>query len=284
MKLFAVSADTSSTGFLRSKTFSTFRSSLSTSFIVQKNFYQSDVRNFVFLGNADYYKRVSTNKFIQTYHFKTDLGYLKYLDSSWTKYSDDWRVNIIFEEHNNAKVTHSYSLILYSQFLNTYSPVYDVEGKQTEKWRGGFLNPASLNFSYDVNINFWEYSNLLLGLSAVRIITRPRFEGVIEPKETPIIKTDHSYILAAYGMSGQLSIYSKKISETVTWDNTSSFFVNGVSKDQASFDFENKFTIKFLKCLQFRLETHIIYDPLYSYNLQYRQEFLIGAFYEKRKK
>ncbi len=263
--------------------FSSFRASLSTSYIIQKNYYQSDVRNFIFLSNADYFRKVSSEKFTKSFHFKTDLGYVKYLDSSWNKYSDSWRLNILFEENASSKITHSYSLILYSQFLNTYFPVSE-EGKQSEQWRGGFLNPATLNFSYDVSISFWEYSNALLGLSAIRMVTRPCYDGAAEPKEDPVVKTDRSFILASYGLSGQISVYSKKISEAVTWDNTSSFFLNGISKDRVNFDFENKFTFKFLKYLQFRLETHVVYDPVTSYHLQYRQEFLIGVFYEKRKK
>lgn len=62
------------------------------------------------------------------------------------------------------------------------------------------------------------------------------------------------------------------------------FHINRVSKDQVNCDFQNKITIKFLKFMQFRIDTHIIYDPLYSYKLQYQQEFLLGFFYEKRSK
>lgn len=189
----------------------------------------------------------------------------------------------MFTENTSDKITHDYALSVSSQFLNTYRTVKDAAEKNTEQWRGGFLNPATLDFSYNVSIRFWEYSNVMLGLSAIRILTRPRYEGAVEPKETPFAKTERSFILGYYGMSGEVNVYAKKISENISWDNNSSFFVNGISRDRVSFDFQNNVSFKFLKYLQFRLESQITYDPLHSYHLQYRQEFLVGIFYEQKK-
>lgn len=272
---------TASTGSL-SKSFLSFRSSLSVSYIIQKNFNQNDHRDFLFLGNTDYYYKVTKEKFIQTYQAKANLGYLKYLDSIWYKYSDGWRIKVLFNENESKNITHAYSLEINSQFLNTYKYTPSATEKISRQWRGNFLNPATISFSYNVSIGIWENSNVMLGLSSVRIVTKPRYDGAIEPMD-PFAKTSCAFILANYGMSGQVNVYSHKIADNIVWDNTSSFFANGISRHQAGFDCKNTVTFKFLKYLQFRFDTHVIYDPLTSTRLQYDQEFLVGAFIEKRK-
>jgi hypothetical protein len=205
-----------------------------------------------------------------------------YLDSMWYKYSDGWKLNILLNENASKSITHSYAFDISSQFLHTYKYRIDIYEKQLKEWRGGFLNPATMNFSYNISLNIWEDSNIMLGLSSVRIATRPRYEGMIEPKD-PVATTPHSYILADYGMSAQVNIYAQKITGNLFCDNSSGFFLNGIKKSQMNFDFQNTFTYKFLKYMQLRFDTHIIYDPLVSYRLQYDQEFLIGVFLEKRK-
>ncbi len=243
-----------------------------------------DIRNFIFLENADYYCKITHPKFIQTYHFKTDLGFMKFIDSTWLKHTDSWKVTILFDENDSKTVTHAYALNINSQFLNTYRYFVNKMNETESQWRGGFFNPATISFSYNVSVSLWKYSSIMLGLSSLRVVWKPIYEGVREPKETPFRKTKNSFILAHYGMSGQVNIYSKKITENITWDNTSSFFVNGISKDQVSFDFQNRITFKLVRYVQLRFDTHIIYDPLTSYNLQYDQEFLVGVFYEKKNK
>lgn len=267
---------------LPKKTFSVC-SSLSTSYIIQNNFNRNDVRDFLFLAGSDCYYKITKEKFIRSYHLKTDLGYLKFLDSTWTKYADNWRINIVYTEKASNTTTHAYSLSVSSQFFNTYRYSRKPAETNSMEWRSGFLNPVTLSFSYNVTWMLWDYSNVLLGLSAVRLSTRPRYVGATEPKETPVAKTDRAFILAHYGMSGQANIFSKKISENITWDNFSFFFVNGISRDQVSADFRNSFTFRFFRHLQFRFDTHVIYDPSVSYQVQLQQEFLIGLFYEKRK-
>ena len=264
------------------KIFFSFRSSLSTTYIIQENFNQNNLRDFLFLSDVDYYYKITREKFIQSYHCKAGLGYMMYPDSMWYKYTDGWKLNILLNENESKNITHSYAFDISSQFLHSYKYGVDIYEKQLKEWRGGFLNPATINFSYNISMNLWSDSNVMLGLSSVRIAARPRYEGVIEPKDL-VAKTPHSFILAIYGMSAQVNIYSQKITESLFCDNSSGFFVNGINKSQMNFDFQNTFIYKFLKYMQLRFDTHIIYDPLVSYHLQYDQEFLIGVFIEKRK-
>lgn len=283
LKGYSVPGDPLSTQPPLVKIISSLRTSLSTSYIIQKNVNHKDFSNYLFLSNADYFFKKSGHKFSFSFHFKSELGYLKFIDSLWLKYSDNWKMNILLNEISSNTITHTYSLNINSQFLNSYKLVSIPNEEYINEWRGGFINPATFSFSYNIAITLWEYSTVLLGLTSVRVMTKPRYNGSKEPKETPLVITRHAYILAHFGMSGEVNIYSKKIAENITFDNTSSFFLNGFSKDQQNFDFQNRITFKLLKYLQLSLDTHIIYDPFASYNLQYTHQFLIGVFYDKRK-
>lgn len=41
--------------------------------------------------------------------------------------------------------------------------------------------------------------------------------------------------------------------------------------------------VKLWKYLQLRLDTRLAYNPLFTYDMQFRQEVLLGFFYEHRK-
>src|SRR4051812_34499945 len=96
MKTFSNRSDSTTNKLNEKKTVSSLRSSLSSSYIIQKNFNQNDLRDFLFLFDADYYYKITREKFIQSYHIRSNLGYIKYLDSVWYKYSDNWKINILF--------------------------------------------------------------------------------------------------------------------------------------------------------------------------------------------
>lgn len=259
------------------------RISLSTSYIIQKNWGLQDLNSFLMMNSFDILLKKSSPSFDQTWRFKSDLGFLQVVDSTWNKYIDYWKINWRYNEITSRTLTHVYSFDLSSQWLDTRRYIRKPDDKGVRQWRGGVFNPATLLIAYNINMNFWEYSNMMVGLTSIQLTTKPRYIGAKEPIVKSFAQTRHSWVLLNYGLSLQAFIYSKKIGDNVIWDNTSTAFVNGVSKDQVNFNFQNRITVKFLKYFQFRVDTHIIYDPLYSYQLQFDQEFLIGIFYEKRK-
>lgn len=267
----------------KKKIISTFRASLSTSYIIKKNNNEQNINSILFLSNADYYYKTTAKKFNQSVNFKSDAGYAKQSDSIWTKYTDNWRLNWSMNELSSRTFSHAYLLSIKSQWLNNWRYVRVDNELYSRQWRSGFMNPASLTFSYNITKSFWQNSTVMLGLTSIRANIKPRYKGAIEPANSPFAATSHSWIMLNFGLSGQVFIFRKKISETVDWDNTSQFFINGVSKDQVTFDIQNRISIKFLKYLQFRIDSHILYDPLINYKMQLDQQFLLGVFYEKRK-
>lgn len=67
------------------------------------------------------------------------------------------------------------------------------------------------------------------------------------------------------------------------WVNNSRFFGNGLDQDHVNFQFSNMVIVKLWKYLQLRLDTRLAYNPMLNYKMQFRQEALIGFFYERNK-
>ena len=206
------------------KTISSLRISLSTSYILQKNYFQQNESSFLFLNNVDYFCKKSNANNNQTWHFTSDLGYEKFVDSIWTKYSDRWKLNWLLKEISSRRFMHTYSLEIVSQWLDTQREVYHSDKPTTNQWCAGFLNPLAMTFAYNIEISFWGYNHILLGLTSAKLITKPRYDGAKEPVVRYFSKTEHAWILLNYGMSGQVFIYNRKISENIFWDNSSTFF------------------------------------------------------------
>jgi len=260
----------------------TFLATLATSFTENKNWQNVDYRNYFFLGNIDYSLRVSSDKFKQLYQVRGELGFLKFIDSTWFKNSDNFNILTQWTEYSTKAITHSYSIILKTQFTDTWKYNSDINGETTREWRGGILNPATLMIAYGLNYDFWERCFINLALATIKVSTRPRYDNELLPTEKELARTAKSFIISEYGMSIQSAI-TKKISGNVSWDNKTLFFTNGINKNQITWDFQNRFTFVSLKYLQLRADTHIVYDPQYSYRFQYKQELLIGLFYERKK-
>ncbi|MCX6292663.1 MAG: hypothetical protein NT126_13030 [Bacteroidetes bacterium] len=267
---------------LKIQNYSTLLVAFSTSFTENKNWQTVDYKNYSFIGNMDYTRKTTISKFKQLYQFRGELGFLKFVDSTWYKNSDNLNVYVQWTDYSSKKFTHSYSIILKSQFADTWRYKTNRDGKATREWRGGFLNPATLMLAYGLNYDFWQRCFVSFAFATVKVNSRPRYDDALLPTEKELARTEKYFIISEYGMSVQGGI-TKNIYDNVFWTNKTQFFSNGINKNQVTVDFQNRFTFVFLKYLQFRADTHIVYDPLYSYSLQYRQEFLVGVFFEKRK-
>ena len=86
-----------------------------------------------------------------------------------------------------------------------------------------------------------------------------------------------------YGFSGYLTIDESFYKELILLQHQSHLFFNALTAKHIQFDITNRVCIRFFKYLQLRLETSLMYFPDQSLQLQYRQEVLLGIFYEHRK-
>ncbi len=268
----------------KDKIFTNYHISISGTFSAQHNWYDDDnnYKSVALLFNGDVTHRITSAKLKQNYSFRTNLGYLKILDSIWIKNNDYWRINAVITENQNKLFTHTYTITARSQYLNSYRYVYNPDNDQSVKTKSAtFFNPAIITLAYGLCYSFWDNNFINFNFAAVNFTTKPRFGKYLKSNDHELAKTKSMYLYAEYGMNIQTNI-SKDINPFTQWENYTYFFANGINKQQINLDFSNCVRFKFLKYMQFRVDTHILYDALYSTRLQYQLDFTIGLFWDKR--
>jgi len=256
-----------------------YKLSLTTSYSTYSNWSSGHHNNFSFQGTGDCSYTIRKEKFKQQYAFRTSLNYVKYVDSLWIKATDYWKVSARITDQPGKNFTHSYSLLMSSQWLDSYRYVIR-KGELIKEKRGSFMNPGSLTLAYGLNWNFWKRSTVNFSFASVKITTKPRYIPVFA-KEEELARTRHAYIYSEYGMSIQADI-DKKITSNVNWEHHSAFFSNGISRSRVQADVTNSFSLCFFRFMEFRIDTRIVYEPLYSYRLQFQHGFMIGFLLDVR--
>jgi hypothetical protein len=265
--------------------------SFATSYTANQNWQGNDYKNFSLIANADYQRRIDSKKFSQTYQFRGELSFLQFIDSIqaslWLKNSDFFNLSAQWIEYSERALKHSYSVLLNSQFADSWKYTWIPAASPGEnpfykrEWKGGLMNPATVTLAYGLNYSFWRTSYVNFAFATINIYARPRVDDALLPTEKELARTEKTLFISEYGMSIQSTI-QRRFNEYVLWDNKISFFANGLNKNQVNFDFQNRITFRFLKYLQFRVSTYLIYNPIYSYQMQYRHEFLTGIFFENK--
>ena len=262
--------------------------SLSASYINYHNWLGQNHDTWSFLSNIDFkHRKEFSSGWSHDYLLKTELGYLHFSDSIWIKNADRFKVALQWTEKRGKALSHSYSFYLQSQFLKSYQLMYDAEHNATEKkLKGWFLAPAVLEIAYGLNWFFWDYSRMNIAFATCRLSSKPRIpenpDGGIEADQS-LFKSKRRTIKSEYGFSAQLYINKDIYPKVLMWDHQSRFFFNALNRFGMHTDISNRFTIRFLKYLQFRIDTHLLYEPDISHKLSYRQELLLGVFYERKK-
>ena len=256
-----------------------YKISLSSSFNSFSNWSSGSHDNFCFQGNADMNYYAKRRRYREQLTFRTALSFMQYVDSLWVKATDYWKFSFRFTDHPNHSLTHSYSLLVNSQWLNSYRYVWRNDKLIKEK-RGSFLNPGNAILAYGINWRFWKTSGINFSFASIKIMSKPRYIAAIQPGEE-LAKTRNAYIYSEYGMSIQACI-SKPLAGNILWENNSSFFANGISRSRVQADFINSLSVCFLKFLVLRIDTHIVYEPMYSYKLQFQHGVMLGVMVDVR--
>ena len=256
-----------------------YKISLSSSFNSFSNWSSGSHDNFCFQGNADMNYYAKRRRYREQFTFRTALSFMQYVDSLWVKATDYWKLNLRFTDQPDKHWTHSYTLFIASQWLNTYRYALKNDHLVKEK-RGSFLNPANATLAYGANWRFWNTSCINFSFASVKIMTKPRYISAFQPGEE-LAKTKDAYIYSEYGMSIQTCI-SKPLAANILWENNSSFFANGISRSRVQADFINSLSVCFLKYLVLRIDTHVLYEPLYSFKLQFQHGFSMGVILDIR--
>ena len=256
-----------------------WRGDLSGSYVTDRD-WTGQAQNYIILkGLAEARFRKKLQSGWQHEHYvHTQLGYTAITDSIWMKSADILKIHLRWMEENKRKVIHTYSLRFQTQWLSTWRI-----NENSRQWMAGFMNPSGLELGYSFSWYFLENSSLMLTPATLQLSVMPR--TILSPAavEDPSIRLPHANMYSRYGFSGTLNIEESFYNNVLVLSHQSHLFCNAITAQKIQFDVSNRVSVRFLKYLQLRLDTSILYQPDQTSKLQYRQEVLLGIFYEKRK-
>jgi hypothetical protein len=263
----------------RVRSSTTYTNNLSASYTNYKNWKYSGYNNFSFLlrSNINY---DTTGKNWETHiRFNGELGYMKFVDSTWYKNSDYLDVGADLVKNTNKRLENVFSFNLNSQFLSAYEMYYNDSGTYARRWTSGFCNPLNIDLGYGTTLHFWKTCRLNLTFVTLRTSTMP----VLDPGED-INGNDMIYrktkISSEYGLGIQTFI-KKNIGNRLRWENYSRAFANAVNREKFDIDFRNRFVLKIFKYLDFIVDSRIRYMPYPPYHFQFRNELMLSFTFEK---
>ena len=256
-----------------------WRGDLSGSYVAERNYWDEQRHFLTFKGLAEARFRKKLNDGRQHEHyFHTQLGYAAYPDSIWIKDADIIKVQLRWMAKGKYGALQTWSVRFQTQWLNTWN--YTEEGRE---WRAGFMNPAKIELGYAYSWDFLKNSSLMINPATLQVNVQPVASTSYQYTETPAISGKKANVYSRYGFSTVLTMDETFAEGVILLSHQSHFFCNAISPKQIQFDLYNRLCFRFLKYLQIRLETSLNYLPEQSLKLQYRQEVLLGIFYEQRK-
>lgn len=259
-----------------------FYGSVSASYASSNNWNGHNLNNFALIGNLLFSHFLFASEHSHSHQIMADLGYLKFVDSTWVKSLDRVQVNLLWNS-TGKKFNSSYTIAFGTQFLPSSFPEYDLnQDKLVERNVGGFLNPFNLQLGYGGVFSFWDRSNINFAFATLQVSSSPK--GITSPAfmDANVIEGKRAYYFMNYGFSVAAAI-NKPFGEHVQWINNTRFFGNGLDRDHINLQLSNMVIVKLWKYLQLRFDTRLAYNPLLNYKMQFRQEALIGFFYERQK-
>ncbi|HQV40073.1 MAG: hypothetical protein IPO60_15025 [Flavobacteriales bacterium] len=263
-------------------TSSSLYGSLSASYASSSNWNGQNLRNFALVGNLLYTHSLFAAKHGHLHQVMADLGYQKFVDSTWVKSIDRLQVNLLWNK-TSRKFNSSYSIAFGTQFMPDAVPEYDPEQDKTvERSVGGFLNPFNLQLGYGLVFSFWEKSNINFAFATLQMSSSPKATTSPAFTGANVIEGKKAYYFMNYGFSVSTAI-NKNFGEHIQWINNTRIFGNGLDRDHVNLQFSNMVIVKLWKYLQLRFDTRLAYSPMLNYKMQFRQEALIGFFYERNK-
>lgn len=215
---------------------------------------------------------------LKTIHeFRSQLGYIKYIDSVWVKPTDVFYISSIWTVNSSHSINTSFSAYLKSQLTDSWKNVYLPDQKR--KWLSGPFLPASLILGYGINKTFEGNSYINCSFASLKINSRPHLPNSNREIKNAIL-TEKIIYNSEYGFQLQW-LFNKKIFTLFTWENRTNFFATGFDKNTITFDFQNAISIKPVRFMKIRLEQLVIYDRLQSEKIQTRIELMIGLSFDK---
>ena len=141
------------------------------------------------------------------------------------------------------------------------------------------MAPSTIELAYGFNWIIFDESNIAIAFATCRFDARPLVAARADD-EDELFSMGKTVVYSEYGFSAQLYIKQEFFGKVLLWDHQGRYFYKALNKKGIHADVSNRFTIRFLKYLQLRLDSQFIYDPELSMKGSYKNEFLLGVFYD----
>ncbi len=222
----------------------------------------------------------SSGKYHQ-HRFLADVGFLKYIDSTWSKRSDFVQLALLWGNQSDSWSS-SYSILLETAMFSDLQLLYDEDKDELVlKKIGGFGQPSHLELGYGAIWVPWKRSSVQFAFATIRLENSSKLDG--DYSEAGIIyEMEDSFLSLEYGASMIVNI-NHKFNDRFHWYNNTRFFINGFNKDQLNLNFRNKITCKLWKNIHIKFDTRVRYNPRRSYRMGLSQELSLGYYYTVRK-
>lgn len=250
------------------------------SYAVERDAWDEERKSLLLKALVEYRHRKFPAKGIaHDYWFFGQIGYTALQDSVWIKSSDVLKAQMRWISGKGSELKQTGSVLFQTQCLNSYR---NTEGRA--KWNGGFMNPFKLELSYGFSKSFLNNSSFQITPAGLLFQTAPNLHASTSIfNDDPLIKGHNTELFVRYGCSAMLLMDEQFYNGVLTLRHQSRFFFNAISSRNLQLELNNRLCIRFLKYMQLRIETMLVYDPEQSLRLQYRQDILLGVFYEHRK-
>jgi hypothetical protein len=257
----------------------TFTNNLSASYTHYKNWKYSGYNNYAFLVRSNINFDTIGNKWETHIRFNGELGYMKFVDSTWYKNTDYVDLSADVVKNSNKRLENIFTFYFNSQFLSTYEMYYNDTGYYGKRWSGGFGNPMNIDLGYGTSVHFWKTCRVNLTFVTLRTSTIPFLDPLAEKKESDMVYKK-TLITSEYGLGIQTYI-KKNIGTRVRWENYSRAFANAISREKFDVDFRNRVIIKIFRFMDFIVDSRIRYMPYPPYKFQFRNELMLSFTFER---
>jgi hypothetical protein len=89
------------------------------------------------------------------------------------------------------------------------------------------------------------------------------------------------FYLAEIGTSITVSINRSGARKLFSWRNNSRIFIKGLTKDGTTIYLKNRIMYEIMKAVNISFESQVVYDPIYNYKLQIRNDIILGISFRK---
>jgi hypothetical protein len=257
----------------------TFTNNFSASYTHYKNWKYNGYNSYAFLLRSNINYDTVGNKWEAHIRFNGELGYMKFVDSTWHKNTDYVDLSADVLKNINKRFENIFTFYFSSQFLSNYEMYYNDSGYYSKRWISGFGNPMNIELGYGTSVNFWKTCRVNLTFVTLRTSTMPVFDVQTLNNNSEMIYKK-TLITSEYGLGVQTYI-RKNIGKRVRWENYSRAFANAVNREKFNIDFRNRVIVKIFKYLDFIVDSRIRYIPFLPFKFQFRNELMLSFTFEK---